>query len=59
MNLTSSKNWKTVPFGKIMEIFTGKKDVNQTVPDGEFTFFSCSPQTFLSTEYICDDEALS
>ncbi|OHA79666.1 MAG: hypothetical protein A2675_03220 [Candidatus Yonathbacteria bacterium RIFCSPHIGHO2_01_FULL_51_10] len=58
MNLTTAKNWRTVKLGDIMNIFTGKKDVNQTTADGKFVFFSCSPETFRSVDYICDDAAL-
>ena len=44
--------------GSVLNIFTGKKDVNQTNTGGLYTFFSCSPQTFKSDEYIADDEAI-
>lgn len=42
----------------MVNIFTGRKDVNQTVPNGNYIFFSCSPETFRSDDYICDDKAI-
>lgn len=44
--------------GDICNIFTGKKDVNQTVFKGPYCFFSCSPKTFYSNEYLYDGEAI-
>jgi type I restriction enzyme S subunit len=53
-----SNSWKETTLGEVVEIFTGKKDVNQTVPNGEHIFFSCSPETFRSNDYICDNKAI-
>lgn len=50
--------WKTVKLGDICNIFTGKKDVNQTSPDGEYVFFSCAPTTFRSSDYIHNGKAI-
>ena len=51
-------NWKETTLGEVVDIFTGKKDVNQTIADGKYIFFSCSPETFRSDDYICDDKAI-
>lgn len=48
----------TAALGDICSIFTGKKDVNQTDESGKYTFFSCSPKTFRSNDYLFDGEAI-
>lgn len=52
------EEWGVVRAGDIFNIFTGKKDVNQTIPDGEYVFFSCSPDEYRSSEYIFDGSAI-
>ena len=52
------KGWKVEKVQDWCRVFTGKKDVNQTVPDGKYSFFSCSPDTFKSNEYIYDGKAI-
>jgi type I restriction enzyme S subunit len=44
--------------GEICNIFTGKKDVNQTTSDGLYPFFSCAPIPYKSPEYIYDGKAI-
>ena len=39
-------------------IFTGKKDVNMTVENGEYPFFSCAPEPLKSNDYIFDGEVI-
>jgi type I restriction enzyme S subunit len=55
---TILKGWKITTLGEVAEIFTGRKDVNETDPTGKYIFFSCSPETFCSDEYIRDDDAI-
>ena len=50
--------WPKVKLGDICNIFTGKKDVNQTVANGPYRFFSCAPTLFCSNEYIFDGAAI-
>ena len=50
--------WPKVRLGEICDVFTGKKDVNQTVATGAYRFFSCSPSPFYSDEYLYDGEAV-
>ena len=52
------KGWKVEKVQDWCRVFTGKKDVNQTVPDGKYAFFSCSPDTFKSNDYIYDGKAI-
>jgi type I restriction enzyme S subunit len=48
----------TQPVGNLCEIRTGKKDVNQGNPKGEFPFFTCSRNHTYSDTYSFDGEAL-
>ncbi len=57
-NYTIPKGWKMTTLGDVEEIFTGRKDVNESNADGKYIFFSCSPETFRSDEYLRDDEAI-
>jgi type I restriction enzyme S subunit len=52
------KGWR---MGKIEEfciIMTGKKDVNESLNEGKYRFFSCSPDLFYSNEYIAKGPAV-
>ena len=47
--------------GKIEEfciIMTGKKDVNESLNEGKYRFFSCSPDLLYSNEYIAKGPAV-
>lgn len=50
--------WKTVKLGEICKIFTGKKDVNQTIKDGLHPFFSCAPTPYRSNDFIYDGNVI-
>ena len=52
------KGWTVEKVGTWCKVFTGKKDVNQTVDDGKYIFFSCSPDIFHSNDYIYDGKAI-
>ena len=52
------EEWKEYRLGKLCNIFTGKKDVNQTTADGCYPFFSCAPTPYKSNEYIHDGQAV-
>lgn len=52
------KGWKVEKVGTWCRVFTGKKDVNQTVGNGRYVFFSCSPDIFHSNDYIYDGKAI-
>ena len=55
---TQPTGWKETTLGEVAEVFTGRKDVNQTNPNGKYIFFSCSPELFHSDDYIRDDDAI-
>jgi type I restriction enzyme, S subunit len=50
--------WQTKKLGEVCDIKTGKKDVNQGNPDGEYPFFTCAREHTYSDEYSFDTEAL-
>ena len=51
-------NIGTKPLSEICHIGTGKKDVNEGNPDGEYPFFTCSKQHTFSDTYSYDMEAI-
>jgi len=53
-----SSNWHTKQLGELCRIRTGKKDVNQGNPEGEFPFFTCAAEHTFSDSYSFDTEAL-
>ena len=50
--------WKMGTIGDFCDIFTGKKDVNESLNEGKYRFFSCSPDTYFSNEYIAKGPAV-
>jgi type I restriction enzyme S subunit len=50
--------WQTKNLGDLCRIRTGKKDVNEGNPDGEFPFFTCAAEHTFSDSYSFDTEAL-
>lgn len=40
------------------DIFTGKKDVNKSLDNGKYKFFSCAPEFRYSNEYLYDGKAI-
>jgi type I restriction enzyme S subunit len=50
--------WQLSTLGKLCRIRTGKKDVNQGNPEGEFPFFTCAANHTFSDSYSFDTEAL-
>lgn len=55
---TEVQNQNHIKAGDIFNINTGKKDVNETVENGQYAFFSCSPYEYRSNEYLLDGEAI-
>lgn len=52
------KGWTVEKVKDWCRVFTGRKDVNQSKEDGQYVFFSCSPNTFHSDEFIYDGKAI-
>jgi len=53
-----STAWQAKKLGKLCKIRTGKKDVNQGNPEGQFPFFTCAAEHTFSDAYSFDTEAL-
>lgn len=49
---------KKITIGELFNIFTGRKNVNDTDEAGKYTFFSCAPETFKSNDFLYDGEAI-
>ena len=52
------EGWRVGAVQDFCNVFTGKKDVNQSFPVGKYPFFSCSPTHTYSNEAIYDGEAI-
>ena len=52
------EGWRIAEFGEFCDIFTGKKDVNQSLPVGPYRFFSCSAENYFSNEFISEGPAV-
>ncbi|MBQ6080127.1 MAG: restriction endonuclease subunit S [Muribaculaceae bacterium] len=50
--------WHLATIGEFCDIITGKKDVNESLSEGKFRFFSCSPDAYFSNEYIAKGPAV-
>ena len=50
--------WHSQPLKSLVDIRTGKKDVNQGNPNGEYPFFTCSRKHTYSDQYSFDGEAI-
>lgn len=52
------EGWIVCKIEDFCDVFTGKKDVNQSLPRGKYPFFSCSPKHTYSDDYIFDGESI-
>jgi type I restriction enzyme S subunit len=55
---TLPNGWKIQRLGEMCRIRTGKKDVNEGNPTGEYPFFTCSKEIHYSDSYSFDTEAI-
>lgn len=49
-NLPEGWRWGTIE--EFCDIITGKKDVNESLNEGKYRFFSCSPDPYYSNEFV-------
>lgn len=56
--LDENKSSDEINISKFLNIFTGKKNANETSPTGKYKFFSCAPESLLSDTYLCDSAAI-
>jgi len=57
-NSNIPKDWIVTKLGKITNITTGKKDVNEGHEDGKYPFFTCSQKEYRINESSFDTEAI-
>lgn len=50
--------WRVVELGQIVDIRTGKLDSNAARMDGEYPFFTCSPEPLRIDNYAYDEDAI-
>lgn len=53
-----SDKWEEVTLGEICKIRTGKKDVNEGNPNGQYPFFTCAKENTYSDLFSFDAEAI-
>ena len=56
--LDENKSSDEINISKFLNIFTGKKNANETSSTGKYKFFSCAPESLLSDTYLCDSAAI-
>ena len=56
--LDENKSSDEINISNFLNIFTGKKNANETSPTGKYKFFSCAPESLLSDTYSCDSAAI-
>ena len=56
--LRDNNESKEIKIGELLNVFTGKKNANETSPNGKYKFFSCAPDSLLSDTYIHDGAAI-
>ena len=50
--------WRETTLGEVINFTTGKLNSNAAVPDGEYPFFTCSPETLKIDSYSFDCKAI-
>ncbi len=56
--LDENNDSKEINIGELLNVFTGKRNANETSPNGKYKFFSCAPGNLLSDTYIYDGAAI-
>lgn len=56
--LEDNSNSEEINISKLLNVFTGKKNANETSQNGKYKFFSCAPDSLLSDTYTYDGPAI-
>lgn len=56
--LDENSNSEEMNISGLLNVFTGKKNANETSPTGKYKFFSCAPESLLSDTYLYDGAAI-
>lgn len=56
--LYENSSSEEVNISALLNVFTGKKNANETSPTGKYKFFSCAPESLLADTYLYDGAAI-
>ena len=56
--LDENSSSEEINISELLNVFTGKKNANETSPTGKYKFFSCAPESLLSNTYLYDGAAI-
>ena len=56
--LSENDDSKEISISELLNVFTGKRNANETSPTGKYKFFSCAPESLLSDTYSYDGAAI-
>ena len=56
--LDENNNSEEINISELLNVFTGKKNANETSTNGKYKFFSCAPESLLSDTYLYDGAAI-
>ena len=56
--LENNKDSNEIKINELLNVFTGKKNANETSIKGKYKFFSCAPESLLSDTYLYDGAAI-
>ncbi len=56
--LEENSDSEEINISELLNVFTGKKNANETSPTGKYKFFSCAPESLLSDTYLYDGAAI-
>lgn len=57
-NYLSVGDLEEYDLSEFLNVFTGKRNANETNPDGKYIFFSCAPEPLKANTYIYDGPAI-
>ena len=57
-NYLSAEDLEEHGLSEFLDVFTGKRNANETSPDGKYIFFSCAPEPLKADTYIYDGSAI-
>lgn len=52
--LEDNSDSEEINISELLNVFTGKKNANETSPNGKYKFFSCAPESLLSDTFLYD-----
>ncbi len=56
--LEDNSDSEEINISELLNVFTGKKNANETSPNGKYKFFSCAPASLLSDTFLYDGAAI-